>query len=233
MHEQRTSKFIKRGRTLHNIHCPRAIGKGLYKLTVVNLYNPFYDALNTMEVNGFYPDIVEFELMQEDIKSIEEVSVIATNLSWKYVVSVLYFDKCFYEDEVQQNPCYRYINSVVNESTYHMCYSKDIVFRDSHKYDWAYYLSDKVVKSENKDIVIAYTQEQVLRAFLCWWCNKVIGYSIVSCKEMSVADMIIMMPNEIDLSAIHQFNSMSMSLCNRLGYTVFPIDTTEEQRCKN
>lgn len=222
--------MLKTGVILHNVNCKNATGNS-DELTITNMYKSFYKALTA--AGESYPDVVEVELMPEDIKCTTGTDTIALNVSWKYVVSVLYFDECFCEGVATQSPCYRYVNEVVNKTTYHMCYSKDIVFRGSYKYDWAYFLSDKIVKSENKDIVVAYTQDQVLRAFLCWWCNKVIGYSIVSCKEMSVADMIIMMPNEIDLSAIHQFNSMSMYLCTRLGYTVFPVDTTEEQRCKN
>lgn len=113
-----------------------------------------------------------------------------------------------------------------------MCYSKDIVFREDYRYDWAYYLSDKVVKSDDINVVASYTQSQVFKAFLGWWCSKVVGYDLDVCKNLTVTDLLAVLPEKVDLAAIHRFNCMSVPLCTGLGYTVFPIDTTEEQRCK-
>lgn len=223
--------MLKNGITLHNINCTSATDNS-NELTVVNMYKSFYEALSTTVIDGSYPDVVEVELMPGDIKCTIGVSTIASNVSWKYVVSVLYFEDCFYEGVATQSPCYRYINEVVNKATYHMCYSKDIVFREGYMYDWAYYLSDKVVKSEDINKVVAYTQNQVLKAFLDWWCSILVGYDLSICKNITITDLLAVLPEKVDLSAIHRFNLMSVSLCTRLGYTAFPTDTTEDQRCR-
>ncbi len=222
--------MLKAGVILHNINCKSATGRD-NALTVVNMYKSFYEVLSTT-VYKVYPDIVEIELMPEDIKHTVGTDTIASNISWKYVVSVLYLKECFYEGVVTKSPCFRYINEVINKATYHMCYSKDVVFREDYRYDWAYYLSDKVIKSDDINIVASQTQSQVFKTFLCWWCNKVVGYDLDVCKNLTVTDLLAVLPEKVDLAAIHRFNCMSVPLCTGLGYTVFPIDTAEEQRCK-
>lgn len=64
--------------------------------------------------------------------------------------------------------------------------------------------------------------------------TKAVNYAaeLDMCKNMWDTDLVEILPEKVDLSAIHQFNLMSVSICNQLGYAVFPIETTEEQRCK-
>lgn len=222
--------MLKAGATLHDVNCTSAINSN-NALTVVNMYKSFYEALFTT-VGRVYPDVVEVELMSDDIKSTRGIDVIASDISWKHVISVLYFEECFCGVVNTLSPCYRYVNEVVNKTTYHMCYSKDIVFRGDYRYDWAYYLSDKVVESDNINTVVSFTQNQVLKAFLDWLCNKVVGYDLDTCRNLTITDLLATLPEKIELAVIQQFNSISVPLCTRLGYTVFPVDTIEEQRCK-
>ena len=223
-------EMLRNGIVLHDMSCMHAANG--HNFTIVDIYNSFYRMLSTDTFGGEYPNVVELELMPEDVRCVIGSSIIASNVSWKYIVSILHFKECFYEEVVTNSPCYKYVNEVVNKTTYHICYSKDIVFRATQKYDWNYYHSDKVVKSEDMNIIVTYTQSHVLKAFLDWWCNKLVGYELSMCKNMCDTDLIDILPEKVDLSVIHQFNIMSVSICNRLGYTVFPTDTTEEQRCK-
>lgn len=223
-------EMLRTGTILHDISCMCAAGGDNF--TVISMYNTFYEMLSTGVIDNDYPDVVELELMPEDVRCTVGSNIVASNVSWKYVVSVLHFKECFYEGVTTQSPCYKYINEVVNKTTYHICYSTDIVFRNTQRYDWNYYLSDKVVKSEDMNTIFTYTQSHVVKAFLDWWCNKLVGYEFDMCKNMWDTDLVEILPEKVDLSAIHQFNLMSVSICNRLGYAVFPIETTEEQRCK-
>ena len=113
-----------------------------------------------------------------------------------------------------------------------MCYSKNVVFREDYRYDWAYYLSDKVIKSDDINIVASYTHSKVFKAFLCWQCNKVVGYDLDVCKNLPATDLLAVLSEKVDLAAIHRFNCMSILLCTQWGHTVFTVNTTEEQRCK-
>ena len=99
--------MLKAGVILHNINCKSATGKD-NALTVVNMYKSFYEVLSTT-VYKVYLDIVEIELMPEGIKCATGTDTIALNVSWKYVVSVLYLKECFYEGVVTLSPCFRYI----------------------------------------------------------------------------------------------------------------------------
>ena len=194
-------------------------------IPLMQLYNKIYKKLDSMGDIDIYPDIIEFDVPEEYLMDDD-----LCELEWGFVISRLWLINKFNDcDFLSTSPsrCFRYVNEVICKSTYHLCYAKDIVFREIYSYDRAYFLSSKVVKSSNIMVIKVYIQSQVFEMFVQWLYSC--KYNPNSVSKISVDEIVILF-EEVGLEYIAYFNSMLSNKCIKYGYTVYPNDTVEEYR---